>query len=116
MKELNNVAIKYVAKEVDDLLKETEHSQTAELITRGVALTLKALLTADSAEELPYMVTKQLRTVMRQFKPTKVSDDFELGFMLAIGSVTEAVESTSLNAYTKRMILEALREKLDSLG
>lgn len=40
---------------------------------------------------------------------------FELGFMLASGAVTEAVNETELNSYTKQMILAAIGQKLDAL-
>lgn len=44
-----------------------------------------------------------------------VTPGFELGFMLAIGAVTEAVNETELNSYTKQMILAAIGQKLDAL-
>ncbi|MCS8561624.1 hypothetical protein EFE24_05915 [Weissella cibaria] len=52
---------------------------------------------------------------MRGQNEQNVTPGLELGFMLAIGAVTEAVNETELNSYTKQMILAAIGQKLDAL-
>lgn len=115
MQGVDNSTIKQVVSDVNDLIKEQGRSQVSMMITSGVAITLQALLQADTEQELPYTVTKKVREVMKQFNVANASDDFELGFMLAIGAVREAVNSTSLTTYTKRMIFEAINDKLGAL-
>lgn len=91
MNGLENATIRLVASDVNDLIKESGHSQLAVLATSGVALTLQALISAKTADELPYMVTSKVRSLLRELDKPKMSSDFELGFMLAVSAAAQAI-------------------------
>lgn len=76
MKGLDNATIKLVASDVNDFIKEGGHSQLAVIATSGVALTLPALISAKKADELPYMVTSNIRSLLRELAKPKTSSDF----------------------------------------
>lgn len=115
MKGLDNATIRLVASDVNDLIKESGHSQLAVLATSGVALTLQALISAKTADELPYMVTSKVRNLLRELDKPKMSSDFELGFMLAVSAAAQAITETDLTQYTKKHVLEVINEKLGDL-
>ena len=115
MKGLDNATIKLVASDVNDLIKEGGHSQLAVIATSGVALTLQALISAKTADELPYMVTSNVRSLLRELDKPKTSSDFELGFMLAVSATAQAITETDLTQYTKKHVLEVINAKLGDL-
>lgn len=115
MKGLDNATIKLVASDVNDLIKESGHSQLAVIATSGVALTLQALISAKTADELPYMVTSNVRSLLRELNKSKMSSDFELGFMLAVSVAAQAITETDLTQYTKKHVLEVINAKLGDL-
>ena len=115
MKGLENATIRLVASDVNDLIKESGHSQLAVLATSGVALTLQALISAKTADELPYMVTSKVRNLLRELDKQKMSSDFELGFMLAVSAAVQAITETDLTQYTKKHVLEVINAKLGDL-
>ncbi|MBJ7673534.1 hypothetical protein [Weissella confusa] len=115
MKGLENATIRLVASDVNDLIKESGHSQLAVLATSGVALTLQALISAKTADELPYMVTSKVRNLLRELDKPKMSSDFELGFMLAVSAAAQAITETDLTQYTKKHVLEVINAKLGDL-
>ena len=115
MKGLDNATIKLVASDVNDLIKEGGHSQLAVIATSGVALTLQALISAKTADELPYMVTSNVRSLLRELNKSKMSSDFELGFMLAVSVAAQAITETDLTQYTKKHVLEVINAKLGDL-
>lgn len=115
MKGLENATIRLVASDVNDLIKESGHSQLAVLATSGVALTLQALISAKTADELPYMVTSKVRSLLRELDKPKMSSDFELGFMLAVSATAQAITETDLTKYTKKNVLEVINAKLGDL-
>lgn len=115
MKGLDNATIKLVASDVNDLLKESGHGQLAVIATSGVALTLQALISAKTADELPYMVTSNVRSLLRELDKPKTSSDFELGFMLAVSAAAQAITETDLTQYTKKHVLEVINAKLGDL-
>lgn len=115
MKGLDNTTIKLVASDVNDLIKESGHSQLAVIATSGVALTLQALISAKTADELPYMVTSNVRGLLRELDKPKTSSDFELGFMLAVSAAAQAITETDLTQYTKKHVLEVINAKLGDL-
>lgn len=115
MKGLDNATIKLVASDVNDLIKEGGHSQLAVIATSGVALTLHALISAKTADELPYMVTSNVRSLLRELDKPKTSSDFELGFMLAVSATAQAITQTDLTQYTKKHVLEVINAKLGDL-
>lgn len=115
MKGLENATIRLVASDVNDLIKESGHSQLAVIATSGVALTLQALISAKTADELPYMVTSKVRSLLRELDKPKMSLDFELGFMLAVSAAAQAITETDLTQYTKKHVLEVINEKLGDL-
>ena len=86
MEGLDNATIRLVASDVNDLIKEGGHSQLAVIATSGVALTLQALISATTADELPYMVTSNVRSLLRELNKSEMSSDFELGFH--VGSIS----------------------------
>lgn len=116
MKELDNATIRLVASDVNDLIKESGHSQLAVLATSGVALTLQALISAKTADELPYMVTSKVRNLLRELDKPKMSSEFELGFMLAVSAAVQAITETDLTQYTKKHVLEVINAKLGDLN
>lgn len=115
MNGLENATIRLVASDVNDLIKESGHSQLAVLATSGVALTLQALISAKTADELPYMVTSKVRSLLRELDKPKMSSDFELGFMLAVSAASQAITETDLTQYTKKHVLEVINAKLGDL-
>lgn len=115
MKGLDNATIRLVASDVNDLIKEGGHSQLAVIATSGVALTLQALISATTADELPYMVTSNVRSLLRELDKPKTSSDFELGFMLAVSAAARAITETDLTQYTKKHVLEVINAKLGDL-
>ncbi|WP_373891753.1 hypothetical protein ACAW68_10105 [Weissella confusa] len=115
MKGLDNATIRLVASDVNDLIKESGHSQLAVIATSGVALTLQALISAKTADELPYMVTSNVRSLLRELNKSKMSSDFELGFMLAVSVAAQAITETDLTQYTKKHVLEVINAKLGDL-
>ncbi|HCN26601.1 hypothetical protein [Weissella cibaria] len=115
MKGLDNATIKLVASDVNDLIKESGHSQLAVIATSGVALTLQALIGATTADELPYMVTSNVRSLLRELDKPKTSSDFELGFMLAVSATAQAITETDLTQYTKKHVLEVINAKFGDL-
>lgn len=115
MKGVDNATIRLVASDVNDLIKESGHSQLAVLATSGVALTLQALISAKTADELPYMVTSKVRNLLRELDKPKMSSDFELGFMLAVSAAAQAITETDLTQYTKKHVLEVINAKLGDL-
>ncbi|MCA1354696.1 hypothetical protein M2M32_02880 [Weissella cibaria] len=115
MKGLDNGTIKLVASDVNDLIKEGGHSQLAVIATSGVALTLQAIISAKTADELPYMVTSNVRSLLRELDKPKTSSDFELGFMLAVSATAQAITETDLTQYTKKHVLEVINAKLGDL-
>lgn len=115
MKGLDNATIRLVASDVNDLIKEGGHSQLAVIATSGVALTLQALINAKTADELPYMVTSSVRSLLRELDKPKTSSDFELGFMLAVSATVQAITETDLTQYTKKHVLEVINAKLGDL-
>lgn len=115
MKGLENATIRLVASDVNDLIKESGHSQLAVLATSGVALNLQALISAKTAYELPYMVTSKVRNLLRELDKPKMSSDFELGFMLAVSAAAQAITETDLTQYTKKHVLEVINAKLGDL-
>ncbi|MCT0001153.1 hypothetical protein [Weissella cibaria] len=115
MKGLDNATIRLVASDVNDLIKESGHSQLAVIATSGVALTLQALISAKKADELPYMVTSKVRSLIRELDKPKTSSDFELGFMLAVSAAVQAISETDLTQYTKKHVLEVVNAKLGDL-
>ncbi|MBJ7633160.1 hypothetical protein DWV22_05445 [Weissella confusa] len=115
MKGLDNATIRLVASDVNDLIKESGHSQLAVIATSGVALTLQALISAKTAGELPYMVTSNVRSLLRELNKSKMSSDFELGFMLAVSAAAQAIAETDLTQYTKKHVLEVINAKLGDL-
>ena len=115
MKGLDNATIRLVASDVNDLIKEGGHSQLAVIATSGVALTLQALISAKTADELPYMVTSSVRSLLRELDKPKTSSDFELGFMLAVSATAQAITETDLTQYTKKHVLEVINAKLGDL-
>ncbi|MBF7056569.1 hypothetical protein HXX27_07695 [Weissella confusa] len=115
MKGLENATIRLVASDVNDLIKESGHSQLAVLATSGVALTLQALISAKTADELPHMVTSKVRNLLRELDKPKMSSDFELGFMLAVSAAAQAITETDLTQYTKKHVLEVINAKLGDL-
>ncbi|WP_270323435.1 hypothetical protein [Weissella confusa] len=115
MNGLENATIRLVASDVNDLIKESGHSQLAVLATSGVALTLQALISAKTADELPYMVTSKVRSLLRELDKPKMSSDFELGFMLAVSAAAQAITETDLTQYTKKHVLEVINAKLGDL-
>lgn len=115
MKGLENATIRLVVSDVNDLIKESGHSQLAVLATSGVALTLQALISAKTADELPYMVTSKVRNLLRELDKPKMSSDFELGFMLAVSAAAQAITETDLTQYTKKHVLEVINAKLGDL-
>lgn len=115
MKGLENATIRLVASDVNDLIKESGHSQLAVLATSGVALTLQALISAKTSDELPYMVTSKVRSLLRELDKPKMSSDFELGFMLAVSATAQAITETDLTKYTKKNVLEVINAKLGDL-
>lgn len=115
MKGLENATIRLVASDVNDLIKESGHSQLAVLATSGVALTLQALISAKTADELPYMVTSKVRSLLRELDKPKMSSNFELGFMLAVSATAQAITETDLTKYTKKHVLEVINAKLGDL-
>lgn len=115
MKGVDNATIRLVASDVNDLIKESGHSQLAVLATSGVALTLQALISAKTADELPYMVTSKVRNLLRELDKPKMSSDFELGFMLAVSATAQAITETDLTQYTKKHVLEVINAKLGDL-
>lgn len=115
MKGLDNGTIKLVASDVNDLIKEGGHSQLAVIATSGVALTLQAIISAKTADELPYMVTSNVRSLLRELDKPKASSDFELGFMLAVSATAQAITETDLTQYTKKHVLEVINAKLGDL-
>ncbi|MCT8397257.1 hypothetical protein D0510_07755 [Weissella confusa] len=115
MKGLDNATIRLVASDVNDLIKERGHSQLAVIATSGVALTLQALISAMTADELPYMVTSKVRSLLRELDKTQTSSDFELGFMLAVSATAQAITETDLTQYTKKHVLEVINAKLGDL-
>lgn len=115
MKGLENATIRLVASDVNDLIKESGHSQLAVIATSGVALTLQALISAKTADELPYMVTSKVRNLLRELDKPKMSSDFELGFMLAVSAAAQAITETDLTQYTKKHVLEVINAKLGDL-
>jgi|GEM_PF-6458095 len=115
MKGLDNATIKLVASDVNDLIKEGGHSQLSVIATSGVALTLQALISATTADELPYMVTSNVRSLLRELDKPKTSSDFELGFMLAVSVAAQAITETDLPQYTKKHVLEVINAKLGDL-
>lgn len=115
MKGLDNATIRLVASDVNDLIKEGGHSQLAVIATSGVALTLQALISAKTADELPYMVTSSVRSLLRELDKPKTSSDFELGFMLAVSAAAQAITETDLPQYTKKHVLEVINAKLGDL-
>ena len=115
MKGLDNATIRLVASDVNDLIKEGGHSQLAVIATSGVALTLQALISAKTADELPYMVTSSVRSLLRELDKPKTSSDFELGFMLAVSAAAQAITETDLTQYTKKHVLEVINAKLGDL-
>ena len=115
MKGLDNATIKLVVSDVNDLIKEGGHSQLAVIATSGVALTLQALISAKTADELPYMVTSNVRSLLRELDKPKTSSDFELGFMLAVSATAQAITETDLTQYTKKHVLEVINAKLGDL-
>ncbi|MCR8702881.1 hypothetical protein [Weissella cibaria] len=116
MKGLDNATIRLVASDVNDLIKESGHSQLAVLATSGVALTLQALISAKTADELPYMVTSKVRNLLRELDKPKMSSEFELGFMLAVSAAVQAITETDLTQYTKKHVLEVINAKLGDLN
>jgi len=115
MKGLDNATIRLVASDMNDLIKESGHSQLAVLATSGVALTLQALISAKTADELPYMVTSKVRSLLRELDKPKMRSDFELGFMLAVSAAAQAITETDLTQYTKKHVLEVINAKLGDL-
>ena len=115
MKGLDNATIKLVASDVNDLIKESGHGQLAIIATSGVALTLQALISAKTADELPYMVTSKVRGLLGELDKPKTSSDFELGFMLAVSATAQAITETDLTQYTKKHVLEVINAKLGDL-
>lgn len=115
MEGLDNATIRLVASDVNDLIKEGGHSQLAVIATSGVALTLQALISAKTADELPYMVTSNVRSLLRELDKPKTSSDFELGFMLAVSATAQAITETDLTQYTKKHVLEVINAKLGDL-
>lgn len=115
MKGLDNATIRLVASDVNDLIKESGHSQLSVLATSGVALTLQALISAKTADELPYMVTSKVRSLLRELDKPKMSSEFELGFMLAVSAAAQAITETDLTQYTKKHVLEVINAKLGDL-
>ena len=115
MKGLDNATIRLVASDVNDLIKEGGHSQLAVIATSGVALTLQALISAKTADELPYMVTSSVRSLLLELDKPKTSSDFELGFMLAVSAAAQAMTETDLPQYTKKHVLEVINAKLGDL-
>ena len=115
MNGLENATIRLVASDVNELIKESGHSQLAVLATSGVALTLQALISAKTADELPYMVTSKVRSLLRELDKPKMSSDFELGFMLAVSAAAQAITETDLTQYTKKHVLEVMNAKLGDL-
>lgn len=115
MKGLDNATIKLVASDVNDLIKESGHSQLAVIATSGVALTLQALIGAITADELPYMVTSNVRSLLRELDKPKTSSDFEFGFMLAVSATALAITETDLTQYTKKHVLEVINAKFGDL-
>ncbi|MBJ7615338.1 hypothetical protein [Weissella confusa] len=115
MKGLDNATIRLVASDVNNLIKESGHSQLAVIATSGVALTLPALISAKTADQLPYMVTSNVRSLLREFDKPKTSSDFELGFMLAVSATAQAITETDLTQYTKKHVLEVINAKLGDL-
>ena len=115
MKGLDNATIRLVASDVNDLIKESGHSQLAVIATSGVALTLQALISAKTADELPYMVTSKVRSLLCELDKPKMSSDFELGFMLAVSAAAQAITETDLTQYTKKHVLEVINAKLGDL-
>ena len=115
MKGLENATIRLVASDVNDLIKESGHSQLAVIATSGVALTLQALISAKTADEWPHMVTSKVRNLLRELDKPKMSSDFELGFMLAVSAAAQAITETDLTQYTKKHVLEVINAKLGDL-
>ena len=115
MEGLDNATIRLVASDVNDLIKEGGHSQLAVIATSGVALTLQALISTKTADELPYMVTSSVRSLLRELDKPKTSSDFELGFMLAVSATAQAITETDLPQYTKKHVLEVINAKLGDL-
>ena len=115
MKGLDNATIRLVASDVNDLIKESGHSQLAVIATSGEALTLQAFMSAKTADELPYMVTNKVRSLLRELDEPKMSSDFELGFMLAVSAAAQAITETDLTQYTKKHVLEVINAKLGDL-
>ncbi|WP_270765418.1 hypothetical protein [Weissella confusa] len=115
MKGLDNATIRLVASDVNDLIKESGHSQLAVIATSGVAFTLQALISAKTADELPYMVTSSVRSLLRELDKPKTSSDFELGSMLAVSAAAQAIAETDLTQYTKKHVLEVINAKLGDL-
>ena len=115
MNGLENATIRLVASDVNDLIKESGHSQLAVIATSGVALTSQALISAKTADELPYMVTSNVRNLLRELDKPKMSSDFELGFMLAVSAAAQAITETDLTQYTKKHVLEVINAKLGDL-
>ncbi len=115
MEGLDNATIRLVASDVNDLIKEGGHSQLAVIATSGVALTLQALISAKTADVLPYMVTSNVRSLLRELDKPKTSSDFELGFMLAVSATAQAITETDLTQYTKKHVLEVINAKLGDL-
>ena len=115
MKGLDNATIKLVASDVNDLIKESGHSQLAVIAKSGVALTLQALIGATTADELPYMGTSNVRSLLRELDKPKTSSDFELGFMLAVSATALAITETDLTQYTKKHVLEVINAKFGDL-
>ncbi|MBJ7640266.1 hypothetical protein HAU11_01255 [Weissella confusa] len=115
MEGLDNATIRLVASDVNDLIKEGGHSQLAVIATSGVALTLQALISTKTADELPYMVTSSVRSLLRELDKPKTSSDFELGFMLAVSATAQAITETDLTQYTKKHVLEVINAKLGDL-
>ena len=112
MKGLDNATIKLVASDVNDLIKEGGHSQLAVIATSGVALTLQALISATTADELPYMVTSNVRSLLRELDKPKTSSDFELGFMLAVSAAAQAITETDLTQSTKKQVRVVINAKV----
>ena len=115
MKGLENATIRLVASDVNDLIKKSGHSQLAVIATSGVALTLQALISAKTADELPYMVTSKVRSLLCELDKPKMSSDFELGLMLAVSAAAQAITETDLTQYTKKHVLEVINAKLGDL-
>ena len=80
-----------------------------------MALNFQALNKAKTADELPFIVTSNVRSLMRGMEKSKMSSDFELGFMLAISATAQAITETDLTQYTKKHVLEVINAKLGDL-